>query len=173
MLKDILPKVIDRKDLTREEAAGAMESIMSGEATPAQIGAFLIALRMKGETSDEIAGCAEVMRRHATRVRAPETVIDTCGTGGDESGTFNISTAAALVAAGAGAKVAKHGNRSVSSNSGSAQSRRRQAADHGGLQPRPHREAREGAGRARRRARARRGGRGRPRRAHDHRAIAG
>ncbi|MHC4502272.1 MAG: anthranilate phosphoribosyltransferase, partial [Planctomycetota bacterium] len=120
MLKDILPKVIDGKDLTREEAAGAMETIMSGEATPAQIGAFLIALRMKGETSEEIAGCAEVMRRHATRVRASGTVIDTCGTGGDESGTFNISTAAALVAAGAGAKVAKHGNRSVSSNSGSA-----------------------------------------------------
>ena len=120
MLKDILPKVIDRRDLTREEAAGAMETIMSGEATPAQIGAFLIALRMKGETSEEIAGCAEVMRRHATKVKASGAVVDTCGTGGDESRTFNISTAAALVAAGAGVKVAKHGNRSVSSSSGSA-----------------------------------------------------
>ena len=120
MLRDILPNVIEGRDLSREEAAGAMDSIMTGEATPAQIGAFLIAMRMKGETADEIAGCAEVMRRHATPVRASGTVIDTCGTGGDESGTFNISTAAAFVAAGAGVKVAKHGNRSVSSNSGSA-----------------------------------------------------
>jgi anthranilate phosphoribosyltransferase len=112
--------VIDGKDLNREDATAAMNVIMSGEATPAQIGAFLIAMRLKGETADEIAGFATVMREKATRVSAPDGVIDTCGTGGDGKGTFNISTAAALVAAGAGAKVAKHGNRSVSSNSGSA-----------------------------------------------------
>jgi len=119
-LKEILPRVIEGNDLSREDAAAAMDAIMSGEATPAQIGAFLAAMRLKGETTDEIAGCAEVMRRHATKINVTGDVIDTCGTGGDASGTFNISTAAALVAAGAGAKVAKHGNRSVSSKSGSA-----------------------------------------------------
>jgi anthranilate phosphoribosyltransferase len=119
-LKDFLPDVIDGVNLSREDAAAAMDSIMSGGATDAQIGAFLVAMRLKGETTDEIAGCAEVMRRHATKITVTGDVIDTCGTGGDSSGTFNISTAAALVAAGAGAKVAKHGNRSVSSNSGSA-----------------------------------------------------
>ena len=119
-LKDILPRVIDGENLSREDAAAAMDAIMSGEATDAQIGAFLIAMRLKGETTDEIAGCAEVMRRHATKIGVTGDVIDTCGTGGDSSGTFNISTAAAFVAAGAGAKVAKHGNRSVSSSSGSA-----------------------------------------------------
>ncbi len=120
MKREAMANVIKGKDLSREDAAGVMEEIMTGEATPAQIGGFLIALRIKGETAEEIAGCAEVMRRHATRVKATGTVIDTCGTGGDETGTFNISTAAAFVAAGAGVKVAKHGNRSVSSNSGSA-----------------------------------------------------
>ena len=120
MIREALANVIKGEDLSREDAAGVMEEIMTGEATPAQIGGFLIALRTKGETADEIAGCAEIMRRHATRVKATGTVIDTCGTGGDETGTFNISTAAAFVAAGAGVKVAKHGNRSVSSNSGSA-----------------------------------------------------
>jgi len=119
-LKDILPRVIDGEDLSREDAAAAMDSIMSGGATDAQIGAFLIAMRLKGETTDEIAGCAEVMRKHATKINVTGDVIDTCGTGGDSSGTFNISTAAAFVAAGAGVTVAKHGNRSVSSNSGSA-----------------------------------------------------
>jgi anthranilate phosphoribosyltransferase len=120
MLRELLSGVIAGHHLSREDSAAAMESIMTGQATPAQIGAFLVAMRLKGETADEIAGCAEVMRRHATPVRAPDGVIDTCGTGGDERRTFNISTAAAIVAAGAGAKVAKHGNRSVSSNSGSA-----------------------------------------------------
>jgi anthranilate phosphoribosyltransferase len=119
-LKDFLPAVIDGQDLDRASATAAMESIMSGEATPAQIGAFLIAMRFKGETADEIAGFAAVMRAKATPIRATGTLIDTCGTGGDGKGTFNISTAATLIAAGAGAKVAKHGNRSVSSSSGSA-----------------------------------------------------
>lgn len=102
--------------------ATLFEQIFSGHATPAQLGALLIALRMKGETAAEIAGAAEVMRRHATRVRVPEgrVVLDTCGTGGDQAQTFNISTAVALVAAGAGVTVAKHGNRSVSSQCGSA-----------------------------------------------------
>ncbi len=97
-----------------------MNQIMQGEATPVQIAAFLVALAMKGETIDEITGCAEVMRAKATRVRADEPLVDVVGTGGDKSGTFNISTAAALVVAGAGARVAKHGNRAASSHSGAA-----------------------------------------------------
>src|ERR1700749_2402929 len=98
-----------------------MSTIMAGEATPAQIGGFLVALRLKGETADEIAGCAEAMRAHVLPVRPTRAdLVDTAGTGGDGGKTFNISTAAALVAAAAGAGGAKHGNRSISSQSGSA-----------------------------------------------------
>ena len=116
-----IARLLDGHDLTREEAREAMNTIMSGEATPAQIGGFLVALRLKGETADEIAGCAEAMRAHVLAVRPKrEDLVDTAGTGGAGGRTFNISTAAALVAAAAGAGVAKHGNRAVSSNSGSA-----------------------------------------------------
>lgn len=113
--------VTERRDLNSAEMTAVMHAIMSGAATPAQIGAFLIGLRMKGETVEEISAAAQVMRELATRVAVRGAhVVDTCGTGGDGAHTFNISTAAALVAAAAGAKVAKHGNRSVSSKSGSA-----------------------------------------------------
>jgi anthranilate phosphoribosyltransferase len=116
-----LARLLDGHDLTRDEAREAMNTIMSGDATPAQIGGFLVALRLKGETADEIAGCAEAMRAHVLAVRPKrEDLVDTAGTGGDGGRTFNISTAAALVAAAAGAGVAKHGNRAISSNSGSA-----------------------------------------------------
>jgi len=121
MMQAALQKVIDGHDLTREEAREVMGSVMAGEATPAQIGGFLVALRLKGETADEIAGCAEAMRAHALEVRPRrEDLVDTAGTGGDGQRTINISTAAALVAAAAGSAVAKHGNRAVSSASGSA-----------------------------------------------------
>src|SRR5207253_1649678 len=121
MIQDALAQLLDGKDLTREDARNVMDSIMSGEATPAQIGGFLVALRLKGETADEIAGCAEAMRDHVVRVTPRrDDLVDTAGTGGDGGKTFNISTAAALVAAAAGAGVAKHGNRSVSSQAGSA-----------------------------------------------------
>lgn len=119
-IKEIIKEVVVGRDLSREEAAGAMRIIMSGQATDAQIAGLLIALRLKGETVDEITGFATVMREVVSRVEAPDNVIDTCGTGGDSSFTFNISTTAALVAAGMGIKVAKHGNRSVTSSSGSA-----------------------------------------------------
>jgi anthranilate phosphoribosyltransferase len=116
-----LARLLDGHDLTRDEAREAMNTIMSGDATPAQIGGFLVALRLKGETADEIAGCAEAMRAHVLAVKPKrEDLVDTAGTGGDGGRTLNISTAAALVAAAAGAGVAKHGNRAVSSNSGSA-----------------------------------------------------
>ena len=123
MIQPALAALINEaRDLTREEAAAAMATIMQGEATPAQIGAFVTGLRLKGETAEEIAGLATEMRRHSLKVHLdPDTpALDTCGTGGDLSGTFNVSTAAGLVAAAAGAKVAKHGNVAASSKSGSA-----------------------------------------------------
>jgi anthranilate phosphoribosyltransferase len=121
MIKWAITRLLEGHDLTRSEAREVMGVIMSGEATPAQIGGFLVALRFKGETVHEIAGCAEAMRAHVLAVK-PERgdLVDTAGTGGDNAHTFNISTAAALVAAAAGAGVAKHGNRAVSSSSGSA-----------------------------------------------------
>lgn len=121
MLKRFIAKLVERQHLAAGEAEEAMGVIMEGEATPAQIASFLTALRVKGETVEEITGCARAMRAKATPIRAGNRlVVDTCGTGGDGSGTFNISTTAALVVAGAGLTVAKHGNRSVSSRSGSA-----------------------------------------------------
>jgi len=121
VIQRALARLLDGHDLSREEARGVMDSIMTGEATSAQIAGFLIALRAKGETADEIAGCAEAMREHALVVRPQRgDLVDTAGTGGDGAKTINISTAAALVAAAAGAGVAKHGNRAVSSASGSA-----------------------------------------------------
>ena len=132
IITEALRVLVERRDLTRIEAAAAMEAIMSGAATNAQIAAFLTALRMKGETVEELIGFAQVMRQKAVHVRTRgeevaaltgtdrEMLIDTCGTGGDAAGTFNVSTATAFVVAGAGLKVAKHGNRSVSSLCGSA-----------------------------------------------------
>jgi anthranilate phosphoribosyltransferase len=121
-IKETISRLIERQDLAPEEAGQVMGAIMAGSTTQSQIGAFLIALRMKGETPEEIAAFARVMRQHAVTV-APlteKTLVDTCGTGGDGTHTFNISTASALVAAGAGIPVVKHGNRSVSSSCGSA-----------------------------------------------------
>src|SRR5881628_1751735 len=132
IIVEALRALIDRRDLTRIEAAAAMDAIMSGAATHAQIAAFLTALRMKGETVEELIGFSQVMRQKVVRIRTRgeevaaltgtdrEMLIDTCGTGGDASGTFNVSTATAFVVAGAGLRVAKHGNRSVSSLCGSA-----------------------------------------------------
>jgi len=130
MIVEALRKVVERQDLTREEAAAVMQEIMSGGASDAQIAAFLVALRMKGETVEELTGFATVMREKVARVETKaraaltgtdrEALVDTCGTGGDASHTFNISTATAFVVAGAGLPVAKHGNRSVSSLCGSA-----------------------------------------------------
>ena len=120
-MQDAVKKAVEGCDLTREEAQAAMQVIMNGEATEAQIGGFLIVMRLKGETVEEIASFARVMREKATRIDAGGAdVLDTCGTGGDGSHTFNISTVSAFVAAGAGITVAKHGNRSVSSTCGSA-----------------------------------------------------
>jgi anthranilate phosphoribosyltransferase len=122
MLKETLAKVVDREDLEPEEARLVMEEIMSGRATPAQIAALLTALRMKGETVEELVAFVEVMLEHAAVIspRVDGILVDTCGTGGDRIKTFNISTVSAFVAAGAGALVAKHGNRAVSSRAGSA-----------------------------------------------------
>jgi anthranilate phosphoribosyltransferase len=121
VIQQALQQLLDGRDLTRDEAREVMDGVMQGDATPAQIGGFLIALRLKGETADEIAGCAEAMRAHVLPVKPSRTdLVDTAGTGGDGAHTLNISTAAALVAAAAGAAVAKHGNRAVSSASGSA-----------------------------------------------------
>jgi anthranilate phosphoribosyltransferase len=121
VIQATLGRLLDGHDLGREEARDTMNEIMRGDATQAQIAGFLIALRAKGETAEEIAGCAEAMREHALVVRPQrEDLVDTAGTGGDGTRTVNISTAAALVAAAAGAGVAKHGNRAVSSASGSA-----------------------------------------------------
>lgn len=121
-MRDFISKLVEGKDLTGGEAEEAMKVIMSGAATQAQIGAFLTALRMKGETIDEIAACAKTMRSFASRIdpKVNGTLVDTCGTGGDKIKTFNISTIAAFVVAGAGVCVAKHGNRSVTSKAGSA-----------------------------------------------------
>ena len=135
MIQGAIGKVVNKEDLSQMEMEAVMNEIMSGEATPAQIGAFITALRMKGETVDEIVGAARVMREKATKIIVidtslsldrdeinidAETILDTCGTGGDGTNTFNVSTATALVAAGGGVKVAKHGNRAVSSRCGSA-----------------------------------------------------
>jgi anthranilate phosphoribosyltransferase len=121
VIQATLPRLIDGHDLTREEAYESMRTIMRGEATQAQIAGFLVALRVKGETADEIAGCAEAMREHVLRVNPQRRdLVDIVGTGGDNANTYNISTAAALVAAGAGAAIAKHGNRAASSASGAA-----------------------------------------------------
>ena len=135
MIRETLYKVVNRQDLTEEEMVATMTEIMEGKATQAQIGAFITALRMKGETVEEITGAARVMREKALKIGSgnglvsldrddinidQETIVDTCGTGGDGTNTFNISTTTAFVVAGAGLKVAKHGNRSVSSCCGSA-----------------------------------------------------
>ncbi len=121
MIKESISKLVQKENLSEEETEKVMNEIMSGEATPAQIASFLTALRLKGETIDEIVGCARIMRKFATKINVKEKIIlDTCGTGGDKKHTFNISTLAAFVSAGAGVVVAKHGNRSVSSKCGSA-----------------------------------------------------
>jgi anthranilate phosphoribosyltransferase len=117
---EAIEQLLQGSALTREQARSVMDQVMAGEATTAQIAGLLIALRAKGETVEEMTGFVESMRAHATPLEVPSGTIDTCGTGGDRAGTFNISTAAALVAAGAGIPVAKHGNRAASSRCGSA-----------------------------------------------------
>jgi anthranilate phosphoribosyltransferase len=120
LVRAALAGVVAGATLPRDEARAAMGSVMDGEATPAQLAGLLIALRARGETVDELTGFAEAMRQRVLKVRAPAGAIDTCGTGGDGAATFNISTAAALLAAAAGVVVAKHGNRAVTSRAGSA-----------------------------------------------------
>ena len=120
MIREAIHELVAGHDLPREMAEAAMDDIMSGEATESQVAGFLVALRMKGESVEELVGLVGSMRTHATMISAPDGAVDTCGTGGDGSGTFNISTSAALVMRGAGAIVAKHGNRASSSACGSA-----------------------------------------------------
>jgi len=120
MIKEAINLIVGNINLSEAEMAECMREIMEGKATDAQIGAFLTALRIKGETVEEITGAARIMREKATTIKAPEGVLDTCGTGGDMSHTFNISTTTAIVVSACGVPVAKHGNRSVSSQSGSA-----------------------------------------------------
>ena len=120
MIREAIDNLVEGKDLVGDQTAAVMAEIMDGTATPAQFGAFVTALRLKGETPEEIAGMARVMRDRSLRVSVPGPLVDTCGTGGDSSGSFNISTTCAFVVAGAGVKVAKHGNRAMSSGSGSA-----------------------------------------------------
>ncbi|MEO5354824.1 MAG: anthranilate phosphoribosyltransferase [Magnetococcus sp. XQGC-1] len=119
-IQHAIPLLIDGQHLTQEQARAVTEQIMSGQATDAQIGAYLVALRIKGETVDEITGSAQAMRSKALSLSVPGRLLDTCGTGGDAAGTFNISTTAAFVVAAQGVVVAKHGNRAISSKSGSA-----------------------------------------------------
>ncbi|MDO5895854.1 anthranilate phosphoribosyltransferase [Agrobacterium sp. Azo12] len=119
-LKPLIAKVANGESLTKEESRSAFDILMSGEATPSQIGGFLMALRVRGETVDEIVGAVSSMRSRMLTVKAPETAVDIVGTGGDGIGTYNISTLAALIVAGAGVTVAKHGNRALSSKSGTA-----------------------------------------------------
>jgi anthranilate phosphoribosyltransferase len=119
-LKPTLAKLADGQALTENDSEAAFEAIMSGNTTPAQMAAFLMALRVRGESVSELTGAARIMRAKALRVNAPDNAIDTCGTGGDSSGTYNISTAVAFVLAGCGVPVAKHGNRAASSKSGTA-----------------------------------------------------
>ena len=120
MIQDATETLVNGRSLTSDQAAAAMDEIMSGQATPAQFGAFVTALRVKGETADEVAGMARVMRDKSLRVEFEGPLLDTCGTGGDGAGTFNVSTTVGLVAAGAGVTVAKHGNRAMSGACGSA-----------------------------------------------------
>lgn len=135
MIKEAIAKIVQRENLTEKEAIDVMTEIMTGQSTEAQIASFITALRMKGETIEEITGCAKVMRGHATKISVKkhavdidrdeinidwETIVDTCGTGGDKTKTFNVSTATAFVVAGGGVVIAKHGNRAVSSKCGSA-----------------------------------------------------
>ena len=120
MIQEAIESVVAGRSLSMEDAAQAMNEIMTGDATPAQFGAFVTALRLKGETPDEVAGMARVMREKSLHVEVDGPLVDTCGTGGDASGTFNISTTAGFVVAGAGVKVAKHGNRAMSGACGSA-----------------------------------------------------
>ena len=120
MIQEAIGVLVSGKPLTMSEASEAMNEIMDGRATPAQFGAFVTALRLKGETAEEIAGMASTMREKSLHVKVDIPLVDTCGTGGDSSRTFNISTAAGFVVAGAGAKVAKHGNRAMSGACGSA-----------------------------------------------------
>jgi len=120
MITSLIEKLVQKENLSFEESVSAMTLIMEGEATPSQFGSLITALRMKGETVDEVSGMASVMRAMSLHVDTENDLVDTCGTGGDGFGTFNVSTAAAFVAVGAGIQVAKHGNRAMSSKSGSA-----------------------------------------------------